>query len=286
MKLKMQRAINTVAVTVLLGSVVANHAIAENRTAATGDENYIALYYSDGSAPARGIQAVNDRLKEIGVRVSQVAIPENAKPILKQSVHRALSQEESDELIRHFHLGRQELLDEIRKAGRRPEVHRGGHLQTSEHGVPPYPKVYDMKSLDHETTVFLQHKFGKLHVNSSESGIGIDEVMTIVSGGPYTWFFVFGDDVVGKLHLGKVSADAKAWRISYPGRVPHGGYFDAPHGLVVAYAHGPKHFVMRYEDTSVHGHETLGGNPWIDFSTDEPALLDHSQPKAVASVSR
>lgn len=286
MKLKMHWAINTVAATVLLGSVGANHAIAENRTAATDDENHIALYYSDGSAPAHGIQAVNNRLMEIGVRVSQVAIPENARPILKQSVHRALSQEESDELIQHFHLGRRELLNEIHNAGRRPEMHRGGYLQTSEHGVPPYPKVYDMKSLDHETTVFLQRKFGKLHVNSSEAGVGIDEVMTIVSGGPYTWFFVFEGDVVGKLHLGKVSEDAKAWRISYPGLVPHGGYFDAPHGLVVAYAHGPKHFVMRYEYTSVRGHATLGGNPWIDFSTDEPVLINHSEPEAVASVSR
>ena len=98
--------------------------------------------------------------------------------------------------------------------------------------------------------------------------------MTIVSGGPYTWFFVLEDNSVGKLRLPAVRGDGKAWRISYPGLVPHGGYFDAPHGLVVAYAHGPRHFVMRYEDTSVQGHETLGDNPWIDFSQDDPVLLE------------
>ena len=275
---------NAAAAVALVSLISANPAIAKDRAAATDDDNQIALYYSDGSKPDHGIEAVNQRLLEIGVRVSRVAIPENAKPILKQSIHRALSREESNKLIQHFHLGRGELLDEIRSAGRKPEMHRGGYLQTSELDVPPYPKVYDMQALDRETTAFLQRKFGKLHVNSSEAGVGIDEVMTIVSGGPYTWFFLFEDNVVGKLHFGKVDEDGKAWRISYPGLVPHGGYFDAPHGLVVAYAHGPKHFVMRYEDASVQGHETLGDNPWIDFSKDEPVLSDHVTPNAMASV--
>ncbi|GLQ30387.1 hypothetical protein [Litoribrevibacter albus] len=49
---------------------------------------------------------------------------------------------------------------------------------------------------------------------------------------------------------------------------------DASYGLVVAYAHGPEHFVMRYEEPSVKGTETLGDNPWIDFSGDAPKLLD------------
>jgi len=259
--------------------------MAENRAAATDDDNHVALHYSDGSVPEYGIEIINQRLLEIGVRVSQVVIPENAKPILRQSVHRALSQQESDALIQHFHLGRRELLDVIRGAGRKPAMHRGGYLETSELDVPPYPKVYDMRALDRGTTAYLQRKFGRLHVNSSEAGVGIDEVMTIVSGGPYTWFFVFEDNVVGKLRLGKVGEDGKAWRISYPGLVPHGGYFDAPYGLVVAHAHGPRHFVMRYEDTSVQGHETLGDNPWIDFSADEPVLSDRVTSGAAASAS-
>jgi hypothetical protein len=285
MKIEMHWLNNAAAAVALLSWICANPAVAEDQATVNGGDNHVALYYSDGSEPDYGVEAINRRLLEIGVRVSQVAIPKDAKPILRQSARRALSQEESDELTRHFHLGRRELLDEIRSAGRRPEMHRGGYLQTSELDVPPYPKVYDMKALDRETTAFLQRKFGKLHINSSEAGVGIDEVMTIVSGGPYTWFFVFEDNVVGKLHFGKVHEDGRAWRISYPGLVPHGGYFDAPHGLVVAYAHGPKHFVMRYADKSVEGHETLGDNPWIDFSKDEPVLLDRMTPDAMASVS-
>jgi hypothetical protein len=194
-----------------------------------------------------------------------------------------LNADESQALIRYFQLDRQALLEQIRLAGRHPAAKHGGHLQTSERHVPPYPKVYDMQALDPETVIFLQRKFGRLHVNSSETGVGIDEVMTIVSGGPYTWFFVFADQSVGKLRFGKVHNNGLAWRISYPGLVPHGGYFDAPHGLVVAHAHGPEHFVMRYEDTSVEGHETLGDNPWINFAQDAPALLTQPKSAAVAS---
>lgn len=256
---------------------------AEQPAPAVDGEGYLALHFSDGSAPALGMEAVNARLREIGVRVGEADIPEAAKPILHASRKRAVTAAESERLLEVFHLGRRELLDEISRAGREPEMHRGGYLQTSEIGVPPYPKVYDMKALDGKTTAFLKSKFGKLHVNSSEAGVGIDEVMTIVSGGPYTWFFVFEGGVVGKLRLGSVSGDGKAWRISYPGLVPHGGFFDAEHGLVIAFAHGPEHFVMRYEDPSVDGAETLNGNPWIDFSGEIPVLLERPKSESAGN---
>ncbi|WP_428451548.1 hypothetical protein [Photobacterium kasasachensis] len=38
--------------------------------------------------------------------------------------------------------------------------------------------------------------------------------------------------------------------------------------------HGPEHFVMRYEELSVEGTETLGTNSWIDFNGDVPKPLD------------
>lgn len=244
--------------------------------------NQIALHRSDGTAPAIGLGAVNAALSQVGVRVSRVSIPNGARHLLRTSKMRALKSTEADDLIRWFHLDRRELLQEIVNAGRSPAMPRGGFLRTSEVDVPPYPKVYDMQALDDQTVTYLQAKFGRLHVNSSDSGVGIDEVMTIVSGGPYTWFFVLEDNVVGKLRLGTVEETGKAWRISYPGLVPHGGYFDAADGLVVAYAHGPKHFVMRYEDPSVKGFESLGDNPWIDFSSDTPRLL--AAPRATSST--
>ncbi len=251
---------------------------------AADTEGYIALHYSDGSPPSVGFDAVNARLRTVGVRVTEVPIPEAARPILRASRTRGLSASESAALIDHFHLGRKELLQQIEQAGRLPEMPRGGFLQTSEAGVPPYPKVYDMRAMDVPTTEFVQRKFGRLHVNSSDAGVGIDEVMTIVSGGPYTWFFVLPQDVVGKLRFGKVGESGHAWRVSYPGLVPHGGFFDAPDGLVVAYAHGPKSFVMRYQEPSVEGSAMLNDNPWVDFGGDHPRLL--ASPRAIPAIQK
>ena len=233
----------------------------------------LTLSFSDGRADVNGIEAVNQHLLKVGVRVSTLPLPKEAKPILKASTKRAVTKEESEKLLSLFSLHRGQLLDEIKKAGRKPEAHRGGYLSTSEIGVAPYPKVYDMNAMTTDIKHYLQKKFGKLHVNSSDAGVGIDEVMTIVSGGSWTWFFVLPDNVVGKLTLGYVGLDSKAWRISYPGLVSHGGYLDSDYGLVVAYAHGPKNFVMRYEEPSIEGSETLNDNPWIDFSGDKPKLL-------------
>ncbi len=247
---------------------------ATSANAAVDHENFIALYPSDYSEPSIGLAAVNRRLSKIGVRVSQVPVPPAVAPTLRASRTRAITSVEVQELLRAFRLSRRDLLSEIANAGRTPAMQRGGFLSISEQNIPAYPKIYDMRAMDRATTKFVQRKFGLLHVNSSEVGVGIDEVMTIVSGGPYTWFFVFPDNVVGKLRFGVVGDGGKAWRISYPGLVPHGGFFDASHGLVVAHAHGPRRFVMRYEDPTVQGAETLNDNPWVDFGAGGPVLLD------------
>jgi hypothetical protein len=237
-------------------------------------EGTIKLSYSDGKPATTGLDNINAVLRSVGVRVSTLPLPEAASPIFKASQIRAITPEETIKLLSIFSLHRGELLDEISKAGRKPEAHRGGFLSTSEVDVPPYPKVYDMKAMTPEVMAYLQEKFGKLHVNSADNGVGIDEVMTIVSGGPWTWFFLLPDNVIGKLTLGHVGLDGQAWRISYPGLGPHGGFLDSEYGLVVAYAHGPKNFVMRYEEPSVNGAELLGTNSWIDLSGETPKLLD------------
>lgn len=257
--------------TVLLLSACAVTTEADSKTAAPGE---LRLSYSDGRPDTVGVDGVNAVLRSVGVRVGLAPLPAEASPILETSRVRALEPDETEELLSIFSLHRGQLLEEIERAGREPGAHRGGYLTTSEVDVPPYPKVYDIRALTPEVRYFLQEKFGKLHVNSADDGVGIDEVMTIVSGGPWVWFFVLPDDVVAKLTLGYVGLEGPAWRISYPGLVPHGGFLDPEYGLVVAHAHGPKSFVMRYEDPSVPSAHLLGDNPWIDFSGEVPNLLE------------
>ncbi len=243
-----------------------------NNSAISASENLV-LFYLDGRQPTVGIENINKILFSVGVRVSTVPIPEEAKPILEVSKTRTLTGEESEKLISLFSLHRGELLEQIRLAGRQPEAHRGGFLSISEIGVAPYPKVYDMKAISVEARKTVLEKFGKLHVNSSEDGMGIDEVMTVVAGGPWTWFFRLPDGEIVKLSIGRVETSDPAWRLSYPGLGMHAGFLDAKDGLLVAFAHGPKHFVMRYDEPSVDGTEMLGTNPWIDFSGDIPKLV-------------
>ena len=251
--------------------------LAMGATSASAEEpndRFVRLSFSDGRADISGLDAVNEQLLRVGVRIFEIPIPQGARPLIANSRHRALNQSEHNQLLLMFALDRPSLLEIAGQAGRAPAVEGGGALSISEEGVPPYPKVYDMKALDDETVAFLMRKFGRLHVNRADSGRGIDEVMTIVSGGPYTWFFVLEDGAVAKVRFSEVREGEHGWRISYPGIVPHGGYFDAEHGLVIAHAHGPETFVMRYSDPTVRSANTLNDNPWIDFSSDPPRLLD------------
>ena len=166
------------------------------------------------------------------------------------------------------------MLAEIKAAGREPTVENGGSMMTSEPGVAPYPKVYDMNAMDADTRVWVHRKFGPLHINHSNEGVGIDEVMTIVSGGPWVWFFELPGDVIGKLTLGYVGLDGEAWRISYPGIRPHGGFLNPEFGLVVAYAHGPEEFTIHFDAENLAGSKLNGTNSWIDMSGDTPNLLE------------
>lgn len=265
------RSAKAIALAVAVGS-----ALTTGPAVAAENGRDLRLSFSDGRPDAIGLAAVNEHLIRIGVRISEIAVPVEARPLIEPSRHRALTDDEKARLIDVFSLDRNALLDEIADAGRAPAVAGGGALSISEKDVPPYPKVYDMKALDAPTVAFLMGKFGRLHVNSADTGEGIDEVMTIVSGGPYTWFFGLEDHAVAKVRFGEVQDGDPAWRISYPGLSVHGGYFDAAHGLVVAHAHGPRTFVMRYEDDTVSAPHLLGDNPWIDFTADPPRLLDRA----------
>lgn len=262
-------AVNTLFATATIASIavmpLAAHAGAVGNT--------VKLSHLDGSPAETGIENVNRVLRQIGVHVSEVPIPPEARPILEASKTRAISADETGRISALFTMHRGQLLQEITTAGRQPEAHRGGYLSTSEIGDAPYPKVFDMKAIPANILYAVQAKYAKLHVNTSDDGLGIDEVMTVVSGGPWTWFFRLTSGEIVKLTVGPVDGGGNALRLSYSGLVPHAAFHSAPSGLTVAHAHGPQHFVMRYDDPSVAGADVLGTNPWIDFSGDRPKLV-------------
>ncbi|MGF1878690.1 hypothetical protein L4D77_25840 [Photobacterium frigidiphilum] len=233
----------------------------------------LTLSYSDARVDVHGLSEVNKVLTLIGVRVGYLEIKPESLPIIKASKTRIITSYESDQLLSIYSLSRKELVNEIVQSGRKPHVKGGGNLHVQEVGAQPYPKVYDLKSVNEKIRVFANHKYGKLHVNTSDDSVGLDELGLIMSGGPWIWFFSLPDNSVVKLTLGNIELGDDGWIISYSSMVPHGGFMVADHGVSIAYAIGPKDFVMRYEAPKSEGSELLGTNPWIDFIQNTPKLL-------------
>lgn len=239
-------------------------------------QEFVKLQFSDGRSSVTGVENVNAVLRSVGVRVSALSVPEQAMPILRTSQTRAITPDEQNELISIFNLHRGQLLEEIKLAGRTPAAPRGGYLSTRESDNPPYPKVFDMKAITPDVRKAILNRFGRLHVNTAEDGTGIDEVMTVMSGGPFTWMFVLPDGVLTRLTIDKLDTDY-AVRLSYPGLGMHAGYLDPEQGLIVAFAHGPERFTVRFEEPTVPHAELLNTNAWVDFSGDIPKLREKAQ---------
>ncbi len=232
------------------------------------------LSFSDNRSAISDLDKINASLHTIGVHLGNVNIPEEAKTIIESTSKSKLNDEQQSKILKLFSLSRKEVLNQIYQAGRKPVIAEGGSLSTREVGVPPYPKIYDMKAMSAQDHINAENKFGKLHINKADNGVGVDEVMTLISGGPWTWFFLLEENVVVKLSLSSIPLKGSGWRISYPGTVPHGAFMDAQEGICVAYITGPETWLMRYEASTIKGAKMLGTNPWIDFSNKQPVLLD------------
>jgi hypothetical protein len=225
----------------------------------TVDAGSAVLRFSDGRSSLHDLAEINAVLRGVGVRLARVDVPERARPLLEASTRAPLTAEQQRALLQMFALSREDVLEQVRLAGRQPVLPRGGSLTTRESGVPPYPKVYDLRSMSPADRVAAREKFARMHVNATDEGIGVDEVMTLVTGGPWTWYFLLEDGVVGELQMSRVPPG----RRSYPGLTPHGGHFHATDGLVVAYITGPEEWQMRYRSPGTPGAEMLGSNPWL-----------------------
>ncbi|WP_250961796.1 hypothetical protein [Pseudomonas sp. CG7] len=247
-------------------------ALSIGATASAVASDVVSLKFSDGRPDIVGVNDVNAALKPIGVHVTTVDIPESAKAVLATSHERALTEDEKKSLIGVFSLTNGQLLEQVQLAGRQPAVPGGGVL-TEETGFGPYPKVYDMKALDDKTHKAVLEKYGRMHVNSADDGTDVDEVMTVVAGGPFRWGFTMPDGSIARFQVEKIELNDRAVRVSYHGLGMHAGIMDARQGLIVAYGHGPKEFTMRYKADVPHAN-LLGTNPWVDFSGKMPVVLD------------
>ncbi len=71
----------------------------------------------------------------------------------------------------------------------------------------------------------------------------------------------------------RIAENGPAVRLSYPGMGTHAGYMDPKDGLIVAYAHGPESFVIRFKESTAPHVEMLNTNPRVDFTAPVPKLF-------------
>ncbi|MDJ0947729.1 MAG: hypothetical protein QNJ94_02315 [Alphaproteobacteria bacterium] len=246
-------------------AILALTLFASTSYAQSQNEGGALLKFSDGRADLTDLSKINEVLMTVGVRLSRIDVPEEAVPLLEASVKAPLSDEQKERVLEMFSLSRQDVLEQVRVAGREPVIVGGGSMTSGEVDVPPYPKVYDLSSMTAQDRLYARNKFGRLHVNSTDDMVGVDEVMTLPAGGPWTWYFQVEDNVAVELQMARVEPGEQAWRLSYPGLTPHGAYFHSEVGLCIAYITGPETWTMRYQAPIASGADMLGENPFIDF---------------------
>lgn len=173
----------------------------------------IRMEYSDGRTPPDTVDAINDAIGDVGGYVEQLAVdgPSEIELLLAQTT---LSPDELEQLRDHFLMSRERLLEVIALAGREPQVEGGGAMST--HVVShdyDYPQLY-VAAADIDYT-----RFDRFHVNTSDAGASVDEVIQILSGTGITTHLRKPDGVVMTLHF-DCSAD-RGWLLTYDGAAPH-----------------------------------------------------------------
>jgi hypothetical protein len=208
-------------------------------------DDSIQLTFSDGRSPLTSVVAINEALASVGSQVWPLVLrgtPTDIQRLLTQST---LTEVEVERIKAHFLLPRQRLLEIIASAGRTPHVPGGGELTTgvSTHGYS-YPQLWVVQGgVDYS-------RFDRFHVNVTDDGIGVDEVLQMLSGGGVVIHQRQPDGAVLTLCL-KCPAEDTGWLLTYDGGSPHIGSLSGatPGTKVLAQVIGPARWGIRYMDT-------------------------------------
>ncbi len=201
----------------------------------------IRLDYAEDREPLYSLDDINAELSIIGSKVSVLDfsnVPAEIKNLLNKSV---LSDAEKDMIMNHFLMPMYELLDIIGDAGRKPHVEGGGEISTT---VSTFGYSYPQLYLAEEGVDY--SRFDNLHINVSENGTGVDEILQFVSGSEFVMHQLMPDGQELKVHFS--CNDKNGWLITYDGKTPHiGSLTSASIGTkLIVQVIGPKEWEMKY----------------------------------------
>lgn len=208
-----------------------------------GIENSLRLEYSDGRETPDTLDGINGELGHVGSKIWPLdlrQVPEHVQSLIKK---KTLTDEESKEISDYFLMPRERFVELLKEAGREPKVPGGGALVTR--CMPydyTYPQLYIvLKGVDYS-------RFDRFHINVSDDGNSVDEVMWVLSGDGV----VLHQIIPGGLRLSlfiDCPSDEDAWILTYEGDNPHIGSIShcSPGSKVLMQVVGPDTWVMRYE---------------------------------------
>ncbi|MGI9259263.1 MAG: hypothetical protein ACR2QQ_10535 [Gammaproteobacteria bacterium] len=187
---------------------------------------------------------IQAELSQIGVGVWPLLledVPEDLRRLLNQE---NLTDAETTRLRDYFLLSRERLLEIVAASGRTPNVPGGGALETTvlNQGYS-YPQLWEVQNGVDYT------RFDRFHVNVSDDGIGVDEVLQMVSGEGVVVRVRQPNGTVHNLRL-DCPNDSACWMFSYDAGQSHVGSLSSatPGTKLVVQAFGPTEWALRYTD--------------------------------------
>ena len=197
-----------------------------------------------GDSPLTDTEAVNAALAGFGARVWPLDLGGVAPHIRRLLDLPTLDAAQAEEIKTALLLSREALLEKLAEAGRSPHVPGGGALETevANHGYA-YPQLFVVEEGADYT------RFDRFHVNVSEDGTAVDEVMQILSGGGVRILQRLPGEEPVTLTLDCPSA-GMGWTVTYDGRISHIGSMSAaaPGTKALMQVFGPARWTMRYDD--------------------------------------
>ena len=203
---------------------------------------HVELQFPDDRPALTAAADVNTALGEVGAgvwRLDLTGARDNVRELLTRP---SLTDEESESLRAHFLLPRERLLEIIAAAGRTPNVVGGGELSTfvTNEGYS-YPQLWVVQGNADFS------RFDRFHVNTSDDGVGVDEVLQILSGAGVVIRLrrPAGDALTLSLDC---PDEGSGWLLTYNGGKPHIGSLGsaAPGTKVLAQVIGPARWAIRY----------------------------------------
>ena len=203
----------------------------------------VRLTHSSGRPALTDPAEINLALAPYGSRIWSLDLSDTPNEI-RQLLTRVTFDAAESTLVRdHYLLSRERLLEIVDEAGRTPQVSGGGEMNTVDltHSVP-YPELYIVvPGVDYS-------RFDRFHVNVSDEGVGVDEVMQVLSGGGVRLLQHLPDQGLITLEIDCLEENS-GWVVTYDGAYPHIGSISGgqPGTKVLMQVIGPAKWEMKYE---------------------------------------